>query len=536
METPYSHPALKALRTRAEQNQAVSASLPADTPPEVQRLVQELQIHQIELQMQYEELLTAQAEIAASRSQYFDLYEFAPIGYCTIDQAGTVQQLNLHLAKLLGTVRQRLLNRRLLLFVDREAHMEFINFVARMWATPGERFTCELAMRQQDDTPFFAQLEGIVTAANADTNKPATGRLVLADITASRQATKALAASEARFRASFEQSRDGMLLFDEQRFVDINDAGLWLLRRADRSQVIGHHVSEFWPEHQPNGRRSLDVLIDCMARAHANGWCRIEWMRQDSAGLPVWDEMSFNPVLVQGKPLMHAVWRDITERKRLMQAERDQQQALAEAVLAAEESERRRIAESLHNGLGQQLYATKLSLGQLKEPQYRDDPQRFNQLHTKTSQLLANAIVQTRTLSHELIPRTLQDFGLEAAFQDICTNYSIAPLHMRCSVVSLPLGLPPHLLLAIYRMAQELANNIVKHAQATQAHLSLGVEGEAIVLRAEDNGIGFDTALATQNNGMGWQTLLDRVHLLQGTLSLQREQGTRIIICLPLPT
>ncbi len=536
MDTPILPPALQALRVRAEQSRVVSAGLPADTSPEVQRLVQELQVHQIELQMQYEELLAAQVELESSRSQYLDLYEFAPVGYCTIDKIGMVLQLNLHMAQLLGTVRQRLLNRRLLLFVDSQAHAQFISLLARMWASPGERFTCELAMRQQDNTLFFAQLEGIVTAANAHTNQPTTGRLVLTDSTTRRQATDELAASEARFRASFEQSRDGMLLLDDYRFVNVNDAGVWLLRRTDRHQIIGHQVSEFWPEYQPNGCRSLDMLTECLARAKADGWCRLEWMRLDSDGLPVWDEMSFNPVLVQGKPLMHAIWRDITERKHLQQAEHDQQRQLAEAVLAAEERERRRIAESLHNGLAQQLYATKLSLGQLQAQQYLDNPQAFAQLHTKTSQLLAAAIGQTRTLAHELIPRTLQDFGLEAAIQDICTNYSIAPLRMRCHMVGLPVGLAPHLLLALYRMAQELANNIVKHAQATQAILYIGVEDDAIVLRAEDNGIGFDSTLASQGDGVGWQTLQDRVHLLQGTLALRSEQGTCITIRLPLPT
>jgi PAS domain S-box-containing protein len=536
MENSPTNPAFQALRTRAEQHQAVSASLPETASPEMQRLVQELQVHQIELQMQYDELLAAQAELETSRAQYFDLYEFAPIGYCTIDKVGTMLQLNLSLAQLLGTVRQRLLNRRLLLFVDRNEQAQFISFLARLWATPGERLTCELAMRHQDETPFFAQVEGIVTEANPVTGQPATGRLMLVDCTARRRATELLSASEARFRATFEQSRDGMLLLDGHHFVDVNDAGVWLLRRVNRRQVIGHHVSEFWPEHQPNGRRSLDMLTDCMARAQTQGWCRIEWMRLDSAGLPVWDEMSFNPVVAQGKPLLHAIWRDITERKRLQQADRDQQQALAEAVLAAEESEKRRIAESLHNGLAQQLYATKLSLNQLQTQQCRNDPKNFAEVYHKASQLLATAIGQTRTLSHELIPRTLQDFGLEVAIKDICNDYSIAPLRMRCSVQDVPAGLPPHLLLALYRMAQELANNIVKHAQATQAVLHVYVDGPSIVLRAEDNGVGFDQTRAVQSKGMGWQTLQDRVHLLKGTLELQHQHGTQVTILLPLPT
>lgn len=531
-----SEAALAALREQAERRRVVSAGLPPNTPPEVQRLVQELQVHQIELQMQYEQLLAAQAEAAASRTQYQNLYEFAPVGYCTIDEATTLLQLNLRTAQLLGGTRQQLLGRRLALRIDREVRPQFSTFLSELWAAPGERRTCELPLNRPDSTRFFAEFEGVAFPADAATGEPATCRLVLHDITARRQVADELAASEARFRATFEQSRDGMLLLENYHFVDVNEAGVWMLRRTDRRQLVGHPMLEFWPEYQPSGRRSRDVLTDCLERAKNQGWCRLEWMRPDSAGLPVWDEMSFNPVVVQGKVLLHATWRDITERKRLQQDERDQQQALAEAVMAAEESERRRIAESLHNGLAQQLYAAKLSLGQLQAEQCRTNPDVFTQTHTKASQLLAAAIVQTRTLSHELIPRTLQDFGLEAALQDICSDYSIAPLRMRCQVAILPPGLPPHLLLALYRMAQELANNIVKHAHATQATLRIALESDYLVLRAEDNGVGFGAALLDKPTGLGWQTIQDRVHLLQGTLERQSVPAhTCVTIRLPLP-
>ena len=115
--TPDPQAALRALRQRAERRRLASESLPATTAPEVQRLVQELQVHQIELEMQYEELLLAQTEAESSRMQYVELYDFAPVGYCTLSRAGTVQRLNLHTSQLLGQARQRLLGRRLALFV-----------------------------------------------------------------------------------------------------------------------------------------------------------------------------------------------------------------------------------------------------------------------------------------------------------------------------------------------------------------------------------------------------------------------------------
>jgi PAS domain-containing protein len=108
MKNPDPHSALEKLRARAERSRLTSATLPEATTPEVQRLVQELQVHQIELEMQYEELLMAQTEAEVSRAEYMDLYDFAPIGYCTLGTNGTLLLLNLRTAQLLGQTRQYL--------------------------------------------------------------------------------------------------------------------------------------------------------------------------------------------------------------------------------------------------------------------------------------------------------------------------------------------------------------------------------------------------------------------------------------------
>ncbi|TVT40611.1 PAS domain S-box protein [Hymenobacter setariae] len=528
-----SYTALQNLRARAERRRLSAATLPAEAPADVQRLVQELQVHQVELEMQYEELLVAQTEAASSYAQYLDLYDFAPVGYCTLAADGTMEQLNLQTAQLLGAPREQLQGRRLSLFVPLPERTQLAEFLAQLEAAPGQRFSCELAMHRRDESPFVAQVDGVATTPAP--GQDLTYRLVLLDVTASRAARDELARSEARFRATFEQSRDGMLLLDQHHFVDVNDAALWMMRRTHRHQVVGHHVAEFWPEYQPGGRRSMDMLSDCLARARTEGWCRLEWVRYDSAGQIAWDEIAFSPILVNGQSLVHGTWRDITDLKRMQQAKLDQQQQLAQAVLATEEGEKHRIAESLHNGLAQLLYAAKLSLEQLEAEQCQQDPKAFTRAQLKVASLLASAITQTRTLAHELVPRTLEDFGLEAAIQDICTDYSLSPLRLTCHLPDLPAGLPSHLALALYRMAQELANNIVKHAHATQAKLSIIADDQTIELRAEDNGVGF--AANSQSKGLGWQALQDRVRLLNGTLHLATQPGhTCVTIALPLPS
>ncbi|ALD21110.1 PAS domain-containing protein [Hymenobacter sp. DG25A] len=223
---------------------------------------------------------------------------------------------------------------------------------------------------------------------------------------------------------------------------------------------------------------------------------------------------------------------DITARKQAEANKLAQQQHLVNAVLEAQETERRRIAEDLHNGLGQLLYATKLHLNQLEQPL---PAARFTELKHKTVHLLSSAISQTRTLSHQLTPTALKELGLEAVLRDICHDYSNRQLRMHCWVAALPTAMHLTLQLAIYRMAQELANNIVKHADATEAWMHVRMEQDNIILEVTDNGRGF-TPEQTKAKGIGLRTLHDRVNLLNGTLHIDStsEHGTSIRIEVPL--
>ena len=158
---PGPHNPHASLRARAEQyrhlvTQHLSSAIPAD----VQRLVQELQVHQIELEMQNEELLLAQAEAAAAHAQYLDLYDFAPIGYFTLSATGLIAQLNLHASQLLGTERVRLVKRRFALFVNPAQRLEFGQFLTRVLRADSTQ-SCELTLLRDNGTPFHGQLEGL---------------------------------------------------------------------------------------------------------------------------------------------------------------------------------------------------------------------------------------------------------------------------------------------------------------------------------------------------------------------------------------
>jgi PAS domain S-box-containing protein len=237
-------------------------------------------------------------------------------------------------------------------------------------------------------------------------------------------------------------------------------------------------------------------------------------------------DVAGQPVQVLGVDL------DISEVRRLetdnLQLRLAQQQALFEAVLDAQEAERQRFAESLHNGLGQLLYATKLQLGQLPA-----GPPAL----AHADQLLAEAIRQARTLSHELVPTVLTESGLGAALCSIARSLSGPALRIACTVeLNETPPLPVPLQIALYRMAQELLQNVVKHARATHASVALETVPGFVLLRVEDNGVGFPAAQAP-GAGIGLRTIRSRVALLNGTLDFgsAAPYGTHVRLRIPLP-
>jgi PAS domain S-box-containing protein len=210
------------------------------------------------------------------------------------------------------------------------------------------------------------------------------------------------------------------------------------------------------------------------------------------------------------------------------------QKELTHVILEAQEEEKQRISEALHNGLAQQLYAVRL---QLENVQLEPHPEKLADSEAakrKTEALLLEAIHQTRELSHELSPAMLEDYGLQEAIEHFCRNLTHQGLRLRCRFEDLPSRLEKPLEIAIYRISQELATNIVKHAQASGASILIRQDHKRISLEARDNGVGFAPGKPNQK-GLGLRAIENRVKLLGGTLSIESvpDEGTLIRIQMP---
>jgi PAS domain S-box-containing protein len=177
------------LRKRAEEN-LKSQVIPPKTMSnqETQQLIHELQVHQIELEMQNDELRKAQAEVEESRTKYSDLYDFAPVGYFTFDKHGLILEANLTAARELGIERAFIIKKPLRAYISVEDRNKFDQHL-RDVLTSEDRKTCELRLKRKNRIDFFAQLESIAVQKSGGAK---ICRTSFSDITSRKQTDKAL--------------------------------------------------------------------------------------------------------------------------------------------------------------------------------------------------------------------------------------------------------------------------------------------------------------------------------------------------------
>ena len=145
-------------RLREKQSSQRSEVGDQSTAEETQRLVHELEVHQIQLEMQNEELQRTRGEVEAILAQYTDLYDFAPVGYFTLGRDGAIRRVNLTGASLLGVERIGLSGRRFGLFVSEEARPAFNAFLDKVFASQAKE-TCEVALLKEGHEPLWACIE-----------------------------------------------------------------------------------------------------------------------------------------------------------------------------------------------------------------------------------------------------------------------------------------------------------------------------------------------------------------------------------------
>ncbi|WP_276497405.1 sensor histidine kinase [Pontibacter litorisediminis] len=237
-------------------------------------------------------------------------------------------------------------------------------------------------------------------------------------------------------------------------------------------------------------------------------------------------------VLYQRRMLQH--------QEQLRQLQSVKQQQVLEATLHAQEEERRRVARDLHDEVGAMLSLVRLNLHQMvSQAECKDDKMQENAQHMK--QQLDEVLGSVRRISHDLMPVVLEKLGLAQALEALRKALAASgKMELVISCNDKTKRLKPQHELLLYRMVQELLNNTIKHAKATQVSINLQFTPSETSLVYMDNGVGFDMAAMQQekamSGGLGIMSLQSRAALLNGSITITSAPGAGTTASISVPT
>lgn len=223
------------------------------------------------------------------------------------------------------------------------------------------------------------------------------------------------------------------------------------------------------------------------------------------------------------------VGTDVTQLKNSENAARN-------AILEGQELERQRIAADLHDAINPLLSISKLNLESLKELIQTNRQDKFAKVDNAI-ELLERSMKEIREISRNLMPSVLRDFGLIQALKDLCNKITQGgTLSVNFDHHGISERIAKKVEVSLFRISQELLNNIIKHAKASKAELQLILQTNLLILMIHDNGVGFNRD-STQilKNGLGFQNTESRVKSLGGIMHIDAAEGRGTTITIKIP-
>lgn len=210
------------------------------------------------------------------------------------------------------------------------------------------------------------------------------------------------------------------------------------------------------------------------------------------------------------------------------------QAAQIKSMVATQEDERKRISRDLHDDVGTKLSALKLFISALHEKATQTNNEEIKSLAESSEQFITEAVLDVRQLLQNLSPAVLEEFGYITAVEGLVNKINeTKQIHFNLVIFGMKHGLQKKYHLALYRITQELVNNVLKHAEAKNVSLQIGQRDGKIILMIEDDGIGFD--VNRHKDGYGLHNLDARTNLLQGIMTIDSHPGNGTSVLIEIP-
>ena len=487
------------LRRKAEQQVKAKRKSHEDfLTRDAQKLIHELEVHQIELELQNEELRETQLLLEESRNRYVDLYDCAPIGYFTIDKNGMIIEVNLTGADLLGVERSNLLKKRFNHFITHDFQDTFHKHREQVFKST-VKHSCSLQCKNKNGTLSYLRLESI--ADQTSTGGVSSMRTAVLDISEQQQVEEELKESEELHRVTLNSISDAVFITD--------DKGLFTFVCPNVNVIFGYSYDEV------KAFGTISKLIGTgifkVRELKTKGEIRnIERDILDKAGRVRSVLISAKSVNIKGGSVLYSC-HEITKLRQIQQElkkshdelekrviERTselmkanaQLQLLSGQLLTSQEHERKRVAQELHDSVGQTLSALKFTVEKaINQSGGILDHEHFQSLKSLLFQI-QGSIIEVNRIGRGLRPSMLDDLGVLPALSWFCREFTLTypDIHISQQIALEEDDIPENCKVVIYRILQESLNNVAKHSKAKLVELSLKKTNTTLEFCIKDNG------------------------------------------------
>lgn len=350
--------------------------------------------------------------------------------------------------------------------------------------------------------------------------------LIVRDQSVIRKYEQSLLESENKYRNVFEKSSDCLFIVSrEGKIQEINDAGMRLFKLTKSTL----RSKSFFDLIANNEERELfmqdlnikDSLVDVKLRITDQNHNMINCL------------VSITKTLNQAGEITgyQGIVKDISQQREI-------ENLVIRTVTDTQEKERNRIAKDLHDSLGQKLSGIKFHLEALKAMQKNLNDKRYLNILNRSNEALNDAIEELSNISFNIMPGTLQNFGLSHAIKELCSKLKIGTqIKFDVSIDGDFPDVDKGLEITIFRIVQEFINNSIKHGSPTRitVKMSAALIPDNILVALKDDGVGFEMGKAPQYKGMGLKNMKSRVESYNGTLKIDSMKGlgTKYEILIP---
>ena len=499
------------------------------------------------------------------RRRYADCFEFAPVGFFTLDREGVIREINSAGALLMGADRNGLLNSRFHQLISPDSQPDFELHCQRVFDN-GKKQTCDLELSGHIKKALWIQLES-VAVSNGNGN-PEILRSVITEISDRKRtedklreacdkleqrvsertaalekineklrrqifecenAEAALRESELKYSSLVEDALVGVYIIKGGSIEFANDK-FAKIYGYEKEEMIGMDSLDLvHPEDRPQIREMREKRLrgDKVPSEY-----EIRGLKKN--GDTIWVMRSFSLINYKDGPAISGIVTDMTKRRKAENALREsgkELRILSNQLLTMEEKERKRIAGELHDSIGQALSAIKFSVeNSLRQLRNTPDHSELKSLEAVIP-LTQKTIEEVRRIVKDLRPSILDDLGILATITWFCREFQNVYANIQISIEAdiREDSIPSHLKTVIYRIMQEALNNAAKHSRADLVRLTLKKTDAWIKFLITDNGAGFDLAkvisLKPSRRGFGLASMRERAELSGAKFDIQSTPG-----------